>query len=533
MLQHNIQADREGIPPGHLQMLNTFIRHSTAPLQLHLDQAGATPIECSHPAVCDRASLDAKLLESSTPLRQANDLGIPYSLAATKRKTLQCAAVLTKHPETLHGGVDPYQDKLLKVRASSSNSHEAAITDPVCAPAIDMQLAQFVAVLRNTDDASIGAFRGLDKEQHLQIRTGRDSSQTTVTDLELLKVNLDEARSTGGNDLQWQVPGTGAPQDLERAEIGRGRDERHKAEGAVQILEADRAQRHGLREEDVLGDGGGGDGARSVREAAEALDGEVLEEGAGLEHGDEGLGPEGAGGDGELAEHGGRGGEGGEAGVGELPEAPELEPGEAVGGQRGGDGGGPTVVEAVGAGAARAAEGELGDGGEAGEDGGGVVAEHGARVEGEAVARGGVDLLPARAGEGAGVALGRGERGEDEREDLVGEVLRVVARRRGRREGGWVEAAAPRARGHRRRHGGGGGGGRGGGGGFGGVGGGGGLAHARRAPPGCVGRRCPCGWMGGRREGWICLPACLPICSGAAAAAAVGSGGEGMTPLVV
>lgn len=157
-------------------MLNTLIRYSAAPLQLHLDQTGATPVQRSHPAVCDWASLDAKLLESSTALREANDLGVPYGLTPAKRKTLQCTAVLTKHPKTLHGGVDPYQDKLLKIGASSSNSHEAAITDPVCAPAIDMQLAQFVAVLRNANYALIGAFRGLDKEEHLQIRTGRDST---------------------------------------------------------------------------------------------------------------------------------------------------------------------------------------------------------------------------------------------------------------------------------------------------------------------------------------------------------------------
>jgi hypothetical protein len=80
---------------------------------------------------------------------------------------------------------------------------------------------------------------------------------------------------------------------------------------------------------------------------------------------------------------------------------------------------------------------------------GGSVAQRGAGVEGEAVARGGVDLHPARAGEGAGVAVGGRERHKDEREDLVGHILGVVLGGR-RKRGGTATVAVLRSDLHRR-----------------------------------------------------------------------------------
>lgn len=174
MLQHDIQADGEGSPPDNLELLDTFIRYFPAPLELHLDQAGATPVERSHPAVRDGAPLDAELLESSAALRKANNLGVPHGLAPAERETLQHAAVLAEHPEALHGGVDPYQDELLKVRAASRNGHEPAVPDPVRAPPVDVQLAELVAVLSDADDSFVGALGGLDKEEHLEVGAGGD-----------------------------------------------------------------------------------------------------------------------------------------------------------------------------------------------------------------------------------------------------------------------------------------------------------------------------------------------------------------------
>jgi len=214
--------------------------------------------------------------------------------------------------------------------------------------------------------------------------------------------------------LEHSVPVARASDNLEGFEVGRLGDQTGEALAVVELLEGQRLEAWARD----------GDGLR-VSEAAEALDGELLEVEAGAEDSLDSLGPEGAGANGELAEVGGGGGERGDPVVGDGAQGAQLEAAQAraesVGDEREG-----RVADALGA--AVALERELGDGGEAREEAGqrGVGEERRPGVEREAEAGSGLRGEPAAADEGAALAVAGAEEAEDEGEELLGEVGRVV-----------------------------------------------------------------------------------------------------------
>lgn len=278
-----------------------------------------------------------------------------------------------------------------------------------------MKLPQELTVLSDTHDPCIRALRSLDQVQDLEVRKARDRHEPGISNLEPLQVDFNQAVLSTSNIFQNFVPVAQATQQLQGLQVLRSHDQGAEARPVVELLEAYGPERG-------RGEAGADGGFDGVVDAAEALDGELLEGGAVVEDGVHALDSERARSAGEFFEVLAVPGEGGHAGVGELAARAELEAREVLAAE--GDEGKGVVVEADGS--AVAAEGELGDGVEAGEEGGDLHEEVGLGVEGQAVAALALDFEPALGDEGGVLAVAGAEEVEDGGEALVGYLGDVV-----------------------------------------------------------------------------------------------------------
>lgn len=234
-----------------------------------------------------------------------------------------------------------------------------------------MELPEELAADGDRYEPGVGALRRLHEVEDLQIQAVGDGCEAAVADLEPLEVDLRQSGGPiGGDRLQKPVPIPGAPVELQALEVLRADDERPEALAVVKLLQADGPER-----------GGGGAGADrlvggDVGEAAEPLDGKLLERCGVVEDGVDSSGAEGTRTARKLLQALAIPSDLRHAGFGELPAGPELQAGEIPAPE--GDQRQRIISDADGS--AIAFEGEFGYRVESGEDGIDRGLEIGSRV---------------------------------------------------------------------------------------------------------------------------------------------------------
>ncbi|KAM1148693.1 hypothetical protein ACFX2B_029066 [Malus domestica] len=133
----------------------------------------------------------------------------------------------------------------VKVSAILCYRDQTLVAYSISLPSVNVKLPQQLAAFGDGNQSYIGALRGFDQVQNLQIQAIGDGGEAYVANLKLFEMGLNH----GGHSLRYHleelVPIAGAPEELQSPQFLRADYQRTKALSIVELFEANRFERRG------------------------------------------------------------------------------------------------------------------------------------------------------------------------------------------------------------------------------------------------------------------------------------------------